>query len=233
MDYAAGISAVKAPPLRAGPESLPGAGRRSVRALILALLVAAACAEGRGEPGDPSPTNLTVFQRLAASMVDTLAPALARAEGGSIRLRVLPEETAWALELDIAQALRRMTDRTVEAGGLPTLTVDAGIVRGFVEYSAPRRDGLFGSKVADRSVLLTLRLKAWVPATGASLFAGEVTRVAHDTVGVAELERLETPGLEMTRGIPPPEGLFSSLLEPIILIGAIAVGVYLLFTVRS
>jgi hypothetical protein len=166
-------------------------------------------------------------------MVDTLATALAQTDTGSIRLRVFPEETAWALELDIAQALRRLTGRTVEEGTTPALSVDAGIVRGFVEYSAVRRDGLFGSKVADRSVLLTLRLKAWKASTGALLFSGEVTKVAHDTVGVSQLERLETPGLEMTRGIPPPEGLFSSLLEPIILIGAIAVGVYLLFTVRS
>jgi hypothetical protein len=37
----------------------------------------------------------------------------------------------------------------------------------------------------------------------------------------------------VTKGYLPPEGFFSTWAEPLVIIGAIAVAVYLLFTVRS
>jgi hypothetical protein len=39
--------------------------------------------------------------------------------------------------------------------------------------------------------------------------------------------------VSVTQGTLPGEGFFSSLVEPLVMIGAIAVAVYLLFTVRS
>lgn len=205
----------------------------ALRLLMVMGLLALCSLSGRGEQGQGTPTNLTVFQRLATAMTDTLGAPLSGAAPGSIGLRVYPAESAWALELDIIQALQRLTGRPRDAAGNAAVAVEAGIVQGQVEYSGIRRDGLFGAKVADRVVLLTLRWKAWDPASGAIHFEGELTRTAHDTVRVAEIEALETPGLALTRGAIPAEGIFSSVLEPLILIGALAVGIFLLFTVRS
>ena len=202
-----------------------------LRLLVVLGLFALCPVSGRGDEG--TPTNLTVYQRLAAAMTDTLGLPLSSVAAGAIGLHVYPAESAWALELDIVQALQRVTGRPRDAAGNAAVAVDAGIVQGVVEYSGTRRDGLFGAKIADRVILLTLRWKAWDPASGTIHFEGELTRTARDTVGVAEIETLETPGLALTRGAMPPEGLFSSVLEPLILIGALAVGVFLLFTVRS
>jgi len=44
---------------------------------------------------------------------------------------------------------------------------------------------------------------------------------------------LETPGIPATRGALPSPGVFSSLVEPVVLVGSIAVAIVLLFSVRS
>ena len=55
----------------------------------------------------------------------------------------------------------------------------------------------------------------------------------HDTIRVSAIPSLEDPGVPLTQGALPPEGFFSSLVEPLVMLGAVAVAVYLLFTVRS
>jgi hypothetical protein len=170
---------------------------------------------------------------MAAALIDTLVAPISGTPGGSFRLQVYPAEMAWAFELDIAQALQRGTGRPMARTGEAAIAVDAAIVRGVVEYTGVRRDGLFGAKIADRTVYLEMRLKTWDPSTGATVFSGEFSDIARDTIRLAEIDDLATPGLEMTKGAPPAEGVFTSVLEPLILIGALAVGVFLLFTMRS
>ena len=97
----------------------------------------------------------------------------------------------------------------------------------------PRRPGLFSARIVDRTVTLALWGKIVDRANG-RLLIGETWREERtDTVCVEDLEHLETPGVPATRGVLPPEGLFSSFLEPLILLGAVGVAVYLLFTSRS
>jgi hypothetical protein len=50
---------------------------------------------------------------------------------------------------------------------------------------------------------------------------------------MSDVESLENSGIPATHGVIPKEGLFSTFLEPLVAIGAMAVAVYLLFHVRS
>jgi hypothetical protein len=54
-----------------------------------------------------------------------------------------------------------------------------------------------------------------------------------DVVEVSLIESLENPSVPQTHGVFPPEGFFAGWAEPLVLLGAVAVAVYLLFTVRS
>ena len=58
-------------------------------------------------------------------------------------------------------------------------------------------------------------------------------RIVKDTVEFSEISQLENSGIAATHGTLPGEGFFSTLIEPIVTIGALAVGVYLLFHVRT
>jgi len=61
----------------------------------------------------------------------------------------------------------------------------------------------------------------------------EFREAMRDTIQVSQVPLLEDPNVPVTQGTLPAEGFFSSLAEPLIMIGAVAVAVYLLFTVRS
>jgi hypothetical protein len=69
--------------------------------------------------------------------------------------------------------------------------------------------------------------------TGILMVNKEFREVMVDTVRMAEIPTLEDPNVPQTQGTRPSEGFFSSLAEPLIMLGAVAVAVYLLFTVRS
>jgi hypothetical protein len=143
---------------------------------------------------------------------------------------VLPHETGWPLEQDFVGAIAPAGKPDTGSAALP-VKVELGILEPRVLFEEPRRDGIFGPKIIDRVVRLSVRAKIEVPARPA-LFQ-EFTREARDTVLLSELERLETPGLLMTKGTAPSQGFFGDLLEPLILLGSLGVAVYLLFAVRS
>ena len=54
-----------------------------------------------------------------------------------------------------------------------------------------------------------------------------------DTVNVENVQELENRSYPFTQGELPPEPFFSSLLEPIVAIGAAATVIILFFSVRS
>jgi hypothetical protein len=69
--------------------------------------------------------------------------------------------------------------------------------------------------------------------TGTILLNDNFARSAADIVDVSDIDKLENAGVPATHGVLPSEGFFSTILEPLVAMGAIAVAVYLLFHVRS
>lgn len=98
----------------------------------------------------------------------------------------------------------------------------------FVGYSEPEKDGIFGDFFTQRSVELS-----------GNYFISNHSKVndfkltAIDTINVEEVENVENRSYPFTQGELPPEPFFSSLLEPVIAIGAAAAVIILFFSVRS
>jgi hypothetical protein len=63
--------------------------------------------------------------------------------------------------------------------------------------------------------------------------SAERMAVFSDTIALSQVERIEHASLPVTRGRVPPEDFFSGIAEPLIIVGAVAVAIFLLFTVRS
>lgn len=117
--------------------------------------------------------------------------------------------------------------------GDSSVMAEFGVADARVTYANLRRDGFLGQRVLDRNVKLTLRGKIVDRRTGALLSIREWTEERDDVVGISQIESLETLGVPMTKGTIPPEGFFSGLAEPLVVLGAIAVAVVLLFSIRS
>jgi hypothetical protein len=98
----------------------------------------------------------------------------------------------------------------------------------FVGYTKPERDGIFGDFFTERTIELSGNFYVSTdPAVRNFKFAGK------DTINVGDVENFENRSYPFTQGELPPEPFFSSLLEPIVAIGAAAVTVILFFSVRS
>jgi hypothetical protein len=108
-----------------------------------------------------------------------------------------------------------------------------GIEQMSVTYENARRTWLFGEQIVDRCVTLNSSVKLVEQGTGAIPLARSFSVTLRDTVPVVSLESLETPGIPATHAIAPASGFFPSFVEPFVLIGSVAVAVYLLFSVRS
>ncbi|NLT51777.1 MAG: hypothetical protein GXX85_12770 [Ignavibacteria bacterium] len=68
---------------------------------------------------------------------------------------------------------------------------------------------------------------------GTASFSSEFNKAFSDTLEFEMIEDVETQGIDFTKGEKPGGNFFSSIAEPLIAVAAIAVTIYLLFTVRS
>lgn len=180
-----------------------------------------------------TPTNLQMFQSLAARIGDLAVSTIPVSDAKSVAIEVTPHESAWTIEHELNAAFRGRGFTLLGYPGDSAVTAEFGVADARVIYTNPRRDGFLGQRAVDRRVRLTLRGKIVDRRTGALLSMREWTEERVDLIGVSQIESLETPGLSMTKGSVPPEGFFSGLAEPLVLLGAIAVAVVLLFSIRS
>ena len=100
-----------------------------------------------------------------------------------------------------------------------------------IEYTDSFRDGLFGTYLVERKT--EINGSYFVTKTGKSNNVIEFEKSYLDTLDYDQIENIETRSIPFTQADPPGEPFFSSLLEPAIALGAVAVTIYLFFTVRT
>ena len=95
------------------------------------------------------------------------------------------------------------------------------------------RKGLFGKKYVNRSVKVSMQAQVIESETGNVLLSRHFTDEFHDTVVVDNVNLLEDENIPMTRAKLPDESLIDRFIEPIVIIGATGVAVFLFFHIRS
>jgi hypothetical protein len=205
--------------------------------LIFLFLAASSNGSARGEDRSNAPvkTNLEVFQTEFAS----LAAELLQREGAGLErnlvVNVRSPDTCWLARNTIVEALKKL-NYTVY---LPSpgsegrgASIDIGIVETKVRYGKTFRESFLGGRKTERTIS-TIVSASVRNVQNEILFAGGVSREYKDTVNVSDVSDLENPLISCTHGEPPDADFLDELLEPIIIVGASAVVVYLFFTVRS
>ena len=200
-------------------------------AVVMMVLLFSASGFAGDEPVPPRST-LLIFQDLMRSTADSLFALIPNNSSATTSTAISPPATSWYLEQPLFETLR--TRQLVPAQSADAEYVaEFGVTRADVAYRDLRRTWFLGSQVVDRVVQLTVWTKLVERKSGAVLAARESVRSFVDTVFVSDTESLETPGIPATRGTLPPAGVFSSFVEPVVLVGSIAVAIVLLFSVRS
>lgn len=199
--------------------------------LLLAMVLGLAGPASSGEEEGP-PTNLRTYQMLARRIGDSLGALIPQGDSLRLLLSVKPEGSAWLVAGGIVHALQS-DGYTVVMAQPAAYFAELGVLDMHVAYDNVRRDGLFGAKIVDREVTLNIGARLVEQRSGMLIVNREFRQSVRDTVEVSEIQQLEDPYVSVTQGNLPAEGFFSSLAEPLIMLGAVAVAVYLLFTVRS
>lgn len=98
----------------------------------------------------------------------------------------------------------------------------------FVGYSEPEKDGVFGDFFTERNIELSGN---YYISNRSKVKDFKLTVI--DTINVENVEEVENRSFPFTQGELPQEPFFSSLMEPIVAIGAAAITIILFFSVRS
>jgi hypothetical protein len=206
---------------------------RNARAGMLAA--ALCCAGVPGIAAEPeegqAASTLSVYQSLAADAIAELCSQLHPPESLRVEIAVEPPGTYWFIEEAMSRALRSRKIQPVPEDG--EWRIECAVKDAHVQYAHPRREGILGAHVLDRTASLALWMRVSARATSRYLIDQEWQAQQTDTINVSDVDRVEHPGVAATHAIVPPEGFFSSWLEPLIFVGAIGVAIFLLFTTRS
>ncbi len=100
-----------------------------------------------------------------------------------------------------------------------------------LNYNDCFRDGLFGDFFTERVV--TVNSSYNINKIEKALSGENIVTTLKDTVKLDEIQKLENSAYRFTKSEKPKEPFLSGLTEPIIAVSAIAVSIYLLFSVRS
>jgi hypothetical protein len=199
---------------------------------ILVVQTALAALAQDQAPQSPVSSNLEVMRTLARRIGTSIGRQMAHTDSTSVEVIVYPPDHAWYIDAALLEGIR---DRGVRVTGKSgsDYRVEIGLSNLKVAYSNVRQDGFFGSRVLDRTVVVDVSVKIVPENSAEEVTAREFLEENHDTILVSAIQTVENPAVPVTQGSIPQEGFFSHFAEPLILIGALAVGIYLLFTVRS
>ena len=173
-------------------------------------------------------SNLDQFYTLVDSASDLLIKELGDAKKVNLELNFGVDYSIFANKVRgklLRNGIKLVGDNDGEENFvLVNFVVDNCIVG----YSEPEKDGIFGDFLTERTIELS-----------GNYFISNQSQVkdfkltVKDTIDVEDVEEVENRSFPFTQGDLPPEPFFSSLLEPIVAIGAAAVTIILFFSVRS
>lgn len=205
--------------------NMTGVIKKSLRFLFIVLLFQTI---SFSQSASSSLSNLDQFYSLVDSATNLLIKDLGNVKRVNLDLNLGIDYSVFANQIRGKLLRNNIEIETVKSSQENFVSVNFVIDNSFVGYTQPERDGLFGDFFTERTVQLS----------GNYLLSDQNSIVGFnlakkDTINVENVEKFENRSYPFTRGDLPPEPFFSSLLEPIVAIGAAAVTVILFFTVRS
>jgi hypothetical protein len=109
-----------------------------------------------------------------------------------------------------------------------SLDLNFAITEATVKYNDSFRDGLFGDIFVERTVVLNGNFLI-----SEQNLSKDFSYLSADTIKYEQLSEIENRAYPFTQNNHPSEPFLSSLIEPIIAVGAAATAVILFFTIRS
>jgi hypothetical protein len=205
----------------------------SLRICLIASLVMPCLSVAGVARIQSAPSNLEQLQNLARLLSDSLLTGYTRHD--TFCLRVAEHPAAWIVEQSMLAAAEKQGFRMGDCDSSLRRRIALAITSIRVTYR-PLEDADSIERVAELSVDATLPEHG----SGTTGFLGELhrplTASVTDTVAIGDTVSIANPGYEFARASLPSgskPGFWDKIIEPAVVLGASAVIVILLFTVRS
>lgn len=173
--------------------------------------------------------NLNIFYSLIDSVVNYIDTKIPAAE--KISLNSTMPDDFFAFHGRIITVFRNTGREILTEKGTKEYNVNILLNKAQVKYSDIFNEKLFGDYKVKRIISLWGNYN--INKNGLVFSSEELVYEKVDTINYDDIKSLENPSLPFTRGVTPSEPFFSSLLEPVIAVSAVALTVILFFTVRS
>jgi hypothetical protein len=196
---------------------------------IFLAAVAVNSAPAQSEPAEPA-VNLDLFRQMALSIGRTVTGNVPPLDSGYTLVSPFGSGAANAVNRGLRGAF---VSGDTAALGKCARECEFAVLRMEIRYSDPHRSGVFGERLVVRTASLSLAVRVTDLFPKKLLLEKEYQSELRDTVAVAMIRTLENPALPETHGTLPDAGFFANFAEPLVMIGAIGVAVFLLFQIRS
>lgn len=200
--------------------TIAGIRSNSLRLFLLVILLSTISVHGQ------SKTNLEIFFSQADSAGKEILSNISD-KNTPLKINFLSGSEYSILENRLTSFLIKngLTLSTDENNSLKLKFV---ITEASVKYNDSFRDGLFGDILVERTVVLNGNFL--IPEQNLSK---DFSYLSADTIKYEQLSEIENRAYTFTQNNHPSEPFLSSLIEPIIAVGAAATAVILFFTIRS
>ncbi len=188
-----------------------------------------------GESALRPKTNLETMQDLLGRIAGELGNRSGMRSGDTVEVRTRPAEQGWIAREALTAAFRGSGIQVFVGSDsskngqfqLQLYTSDL-----HVRYDDLYHDGFLGAAKVKRTVSAGVVCDI-VRSTGELAYSGSPSLESSDTVNADEVSGLELASAKVTHAELPPERFLDKVLEPLIIIGATGISVFLFFHVRS
>ena len=206
-----------------------------ITVLTLSALQHAWVQENHEERRIPKP-NISVMHDRIQFITGIIIDSVHLGSGDSIAVQVQRHAASQIADQAITAALinRKLTVFSAGDSAVPRkylLHVPSAQLQ--VQYANMFKDGIFGTKLAERTITVQLSSQLKNQITNEILYSGTLSQNSTDTVSVDDIESLEDETIKVSQGEMPSETFLDRFIEPFVIVGATGVAIYLLFHIRS
>lgn len=203
------------------------------------LITLASFAVCFGASEENVPTNNDIFSRLCAEATDSVAAFLPQRDSLTIAVVLGNDSASYYFRSVILESLKKhcqlvfLSQNNSQQENAVDAIVSLAVSHVSVRYENPFSESFLGERKATRKAELHLRGTIVNAVSNQVLWAGAIERSFTDTILVSQIGVLEFSSKGIAQGIVPEAPFLERLVEPMIIIAATGIAVYLFFTIRG
>jgi hypothetical protein len=179
------------------------------------------------------PTNGDIFSRLCAEATDSIAMLLPATDSSAISVVFDADSATHTFQYVILEELKKRVHSVFLRESNVDAIVSLTVSQVSVQYENPFSESFLGTRKATRKAELQMRGTVSNASNHQVMWAGTIERSYTDTIPISQIASLESSSRTIAQGIVPEAPFMERLVEPMVIIAATGIAVYLFFTIRS